>query len=70
MAAQTNRQFRLKQQPVGRAKSTDFDFAEAQMPTARSGEAIVQTLYLSIDRSDQQNLDERHGAVHAAGCDR
>jgi NADPH-dependent curcumin reductase CurA len=49
MAAQTNRQFRLKQRPVGRARSTDFDFVEAPIPTARAGEAIVQTLCLSID---------------------
>jgi NADPH-dependent curcumin reductase CurA len=51
MAAQTNRQFSLKQRPVGRVKSTDFDFVEAPIPTMRVGEAIVQTLYLSIDRS-------------------
>ena len=69
MTAQANRQFRLKQRPTGRAKATDFDFVEAPFPTAGAGEAIVQTP-LSVDRSDQQNLDERHGAVHAPGCDR
>ena len=49
MTAQANRQFRLKQRPTGRAKATDFDFVEAPFPTAGAGEAIVQTLYLSID---------------------
>ena len=53
MEAQTNRQFRLKQRPVGRAKSTDFDFAEAPVPTAKASEAIIQTLYLSIDPTNR-----------------
>jgi NADPH-dependent curcumin reductase CurA len=54
MAAQTNRQFRLKQRPVGRAKPTDIDFVEAPIPTARVDEAIVQTLYLSIDPTNRE----------------
>ena len=53
MAAQTNRQFRLKQRRVGRAKSTDFDFAEARVPTAKASEAVIQTLYLSIDPTNR-----------------
>jgi NADPH-dependent curcumin reductase CurA len=53
MTAQANRQFRLKQRPTGRAKATDFDFVEAPFPTAGAGEAIVQTLYLSIDPTNR-----------------
>jgi hypothetical protein len=54
MAAQTNRQFRLKQRPVGRAKPTDIGFVEAPIPTARVDEAIVQTLYLSTDPTNRE----------------
>jgi NADPH-dependent curcumin reductase CurA len=53
MAVKKNRQFRLKQRPAGRAKSTDFDFVEAPIPTAGAGEAVVQTLYLSIDPTNR-----------------
>jgi NADPH-dependent curcumin reductase CurA len=53
MTAQANRQFRLKQRPTGRARATDFDFVEAPFPTAGAGEAIVQTLYLSIDPTNR-----------------
>ena len=48
-----NRQFRLKQRPTGRAKSTDFDFVEASVPTPGACEALVRTLYLSIDPANR-----------------
>ena len=48
-----NRQFRLKQRPTGRAKSTDFDFIEAPAPTPGAGEALIRMLYLSIDPTNQ-----------------
>ncbi len=48
-----NRQFRLKQRPTGRAKSTDFDFVESPAPTPGAGEALIRTLYLSIDPTNR-----------------
>lgn len=48
-----NRQFRLKQRPTGRAKSTDFDFIEAPAPTPGAGEALIRMLYLSIDPTNR-----------------
>jgi hypothetical protein len=33
MIAEVNRQFRLKQRPLGRIKPTDFVFGEAPVPT-------------------------------------
>jgi hypothetical protein len=48
-----NRQFRLKQRPTGRAKSTDFDFVEGPVPTPGAGEAVIRTLYLSIDPANR-----------------
>ena len=53
MTAQVNHQFRLKQRPIGRAKSTDFVFTEAPIPTPAAGEAVVRVLYLSIDPTNR-----------------
>jgi NADPH-dependent curcumin reductase CurA len=49
MTRDKNRQFRLEQRPTGRAKATDFDFVESPVPTPGAGEALIRTLYLSID---------------------
>jgi len=48
-----NRQYPLKQRPTGRAKSTDFDFVDSPAPTPGAGEAIIRTLYLSIDTTNR-----------------
>src|SRR6476659_8866045 len=48
-----NHQFRLKQRPTGRAKSTEFDFVESPVPTPGAGEALIRTLYLSIDPTNR-----------------
>jgi NADPH-dependent curcumin reductase CurA len=32
---------------------TDFDFVESPMPTPRAGEAVIRTLYLSIDPTNR-----------------
>ena len=53
MAAQVNRQFRLKQRPIGRAKYEDFVFTESPIPTPAAGEAVVRVLYLSIDPTNR-----------------
>jgi hypothetical protein len=38
---------------VGRAKSTDFVFAETPSPTPAVGEAAIRVLYLSIDPTNR-----------------
>jgi NADPH-dependent curcumin reductase CurA len=48
-----NHQFRLKQRATGRAKTTDFDFVESPVPTPGAGEALIRTLYLSIDPTNR-----------------
>jgi NADPH-dependent curcumin reductase len=53
MTRDKNRQFRLKQRPTGRAKSSDFDFVEAPVPAPGPGEALIQALYLSIDPTNR-----------------
>ena len=53
MTGEVNRQFRLKQRPVGRANVTDFDFVQAPVPVPGAGEALVRVLYLSIDPTNR-----------------
>ncbi|MDO8290259.1 MAG: NADP-dependent oxidoreductase [Parvibaculum sp.] len=53
MKNNVNRQFRLKSRPVGRIKTTDFDLVEADIPEPAQGEALVRTLYLSLDPTNR-----------------
>ena len=45
----THRQFRLAARPVGLPKESDFDLLEEPLPAPQPGEALVKTLYLSVD---------------------
>ncbi len=45
----TNRQWHLAQRPEGRPDSDTFDFVETERPDPEPGEALVRTLYLSVD---------------------
>jgi NADPH-dependent curcumin reductase len=44
-----NRQFKLKQRPVGMVKREDFEFAEGAVPEPGEGEFLVRNAYLSLD---------------------
>jgi NADPH-dependent curcumin reductase CurA len=44
-----NRQFKLAARPVGLPKESDFSLAEAKMPVAGEGQAVVKTAYVSVD---------------------
>ncbi|HEV8584177.1 MAG TPA: NADP-dependent oxidoreductase [Methylomirabilota bacterium] len=45
----TNRRVLLKQRPVGEPKPTDFEIADAPVPTLNDGEILVRTIWLSLD---------------------
>ncbi len=45
----TNRQFKLAARPVGLPKESDFTLVEAQIPSLAQGQALVKTVYLSVD---------------------
>lgn len=53
MKNDVNRQFRLKARPKGRIKASDFDLVEAPIPEPGPGEALVRTLYLSLDPTNR-----------------
>lgn len=51
--AGVNRQYRLKSRPVGRIKTSDFDLVKAPAPIPGEGEALIRTLYLSLDPTNR-----------------
>jgi NADPH-dependent curcumin reductase CurA len=53
MKNDVNRQFRLKNRPVGRIQNSDFDYVEAPIPELAEGEALVRNLYLSLDPTNR-----------------
>ena len=48
-----NRQFRLKSRPTGRIETGHFDLVEENLPEISDGEALVRTLYLSLDPTNR-----------------
>jgi NADPH-dependent curcumin reductase CurA len=48
-----NRQFRLAQRPTGLVDSSTFSLATEAAPTPAEGEALVRTLYLSLDPTNR-----------------
>jgi NADPH-dependent curcumin reductase len=48
-----NRQFRLAQRPIGRVDGTTFALATVPAPEIAEGEALVRTLYLSLDPTNR-----------------
>jgi NADPH-dependent curcumin reductase CurA len=47
-----NRVFRLRRRPADSLETDDFDLVEESVPEVRDGQALVQTLWLSIDPSN------------------
>jgi leukotriene B4 12-hydroxydehydrogenase/15-oxo-prostaglandin 13-reductase len=48
-AAGVVRRFRLAARPTGLPKESDFKLEEAPLPALQTGEALVRTVYLSVD---------------------
>jgi NADPH-dependent curcumin reductase CurA len=54
-----NRQFRIAARPVGMVKVSDFRYAEEPVPEVGEGQALVRTLYLSLDPSMRGQMENR-----------
>lgn len=48
-----NRAFRLRSRPVGAPVAANFDLVEEQLPALQDGQALVRTLYLSLDPTNR-----------------
>lgn len=47
--ATINRAYRLRQRPVGEPRATDLELVSEELPPLAEGEALLRTLYLSLD---------------------
>src|SRR3954469_18987954 len=54
----TNRTLRLRQRPEGRIDGSTFELVEEQVPEIGPGEALVRTLYISIDPTNRAWIGE------------
>lgn len=50
---QVNRQFLLRERPTGLVQRSNFDFVEVPLPELAEGEALIRTLYLSLDPTNR-----------------
>ena len=67
--ADTNRQWRLAKRPEGRPGEDVFEFVEADVPEPGPGEALVRTVYLSVDPYMRGRMDGTSGYADAWGVD-
>ncbi len=49
MPATTNRRVLLRSRPIGEPRPTDFEIADAALPSPGEGELLCRTIYLSLD---------------------
>ena len=61
MTANQNREFRLAARPVGLIKPSDFQLAETPIPEPGPGQALVRTLFLSLDPTNRVWMNDRDG---------
>jgi NADPH-dependent curcumin reductase len=62
-----NRQFKLKQRPVGMVKREDFEFAESALPEPGEGEFLVRNAYLSLDPAMRGWMNEGKSYIPPVG---
>lgn len=65
MTAAHNREFRLAARPVGLIKPTDFELTTTPIPEPGPGQALVRTLYLSLDPTNRTWMNDREGYLPA-----
>lgn len=60
MSRPINRSYRLRRRPQGSVTAEDLEFVEDQAPEPRPGEALVRTLWLSLDPSNRIWMSDTH----------
>ncbi|MES0873958.1 NADP-dependent oxidoreductase [Sinimarinibacterium thermocellulolyticum] len=63
----TNRQFKLKQRPVGMVKREDFEFVCGPVPEPGDGEFLVRNAYISLDPAMRGWMNEGKSYVPPVG---
>ena len=59
MSELVNRAFRLRQRPVGRVTEKDLELVTESVPDLQPGQALVRTLYLSLDPTNRIWMSEK-----------
>lgn len=59
--ARTNRQWVLRQRPMGLIKPGDLELVEAALPAPNDGEILVRTVYLSLDPTNRTWMNDVEG---------
>jgi NADPH2:quinone reductase len=54
-----NRAFRLRQRPVGRVTEKDLEMVTEGVPALEQGQALIRTLYLSLDPTNRIWMSEK-----------
>lgn len=58
MSQPVNRRFRLRRRPAGTVAETDLELVEEPLPPAGPGQALIRTLWLSIDPANRIWMDD------------
>lgn len=59
--ARTNRQWVLRQRPMGLIKPGDLELADSSIPELKEGEVLVRTVYLSLDPTNRTWMNDTEG---------
>ena len=59
--ARTNRQWVLRQRPMGLIKPGDLELADSPIPELKDGEVLVRTVYLSLDPTNRTWMNDTEG---------
>ena len=59
--ARSNRQWVLRQRPIGLIKPGDLELVEAPLPEPADGEILIRTVYLSLDPTNRTWMNDTEG---------
>ena len=60
MNEKPNRCYRIRRRPDGRVTQADLEFVEEPIPSVKSGQALIRTLWLSLDPANRIWMSEVH----------
>jgi NADPH2:quinone reductase len=69
MSNAVNRVYRLRQRPTDRVTEADLELTEEQVPELADGQALVRTLYLSLDASSRLWMSDRRTYIEPVPID-
>lgn len=67
--AELNRCFRLRRRPTGRVTDADLEYVEEPIPEIGPGQALVRTLYLSVDPTNRIWMTEMRSYIDPVPLD-